>query len=333
MSDPVCDTQLRTTTATATAASTANDGRPALIQLLTDAKALELDQVTRLFLVITWACEEAARAGTLEAASLDHICTLADTPFPSEILTVLNAARPWDITALCAIMAAHCPAAQTSPFTTQGALVTLEGGDGSGKTSQVQAVATLLRQQGHSVVTTRALGGAPGAGSLALRAFILNPDFVWDSIAEGFLTASIFREGLAKVIVPALQQDQIVICDRLLDTLQIYVCDEAAGLTAPIYETLFDLMVADIAPQLRPHLTFLLDISYEEGLRRRTARDGSRPDRNEAKSPDFHRGVFARYRQLAARTPRITTIDAAKPFDTVTQTIATHTHTWITQHA
>lgn len=297
------------------------DGRAALAALLAEAPALGLEQVTRQFLALAWACEEAAQTGGVNADRFDEICTNADIQLMPELSALISRPQPWDLDKLCTLLESTSLTDHQAHTQITGALITLEGGDGSGKTSQTLAVAEALRQRGHAVVTTRALGGAPG-GSLVLREFILNPDYVWNSVAEGFLTTSILREGLAKVIAPALAEGKFVVCDRLLDTLQVYLCDPSVGLTAAIYERLFDYMVADLAPNLRPHLTFLLDITFDEAMRRRHSRDGGRPDRNEGKTPDFHRTVFATYRQVAATSPRMIRIDAEQPFETLTTRLA-----------
>lgn len=190
-----------------------------------------------------------------------------------------------------------------------GRFISLEGGDGSGKTTQAKALAAMLGAK-----ATRALGGGETQAGLALRDLILDPDYRWTPMAEALLTISIYRETLVHSILPALAAGEWVVCDRWLDTILVFVRDEKAGVTLPVLRRLYKNLAGD----LRLDLTFLLDLPFDEAVKRRTARQTGRVDRNEDKGEPFHRWVFDELR----RTPSLVHVDALKPVEAITAEMA-----------
>ncbi|APG26798.1 dTMP kinase [Syntrophotalea acetylenivorans] len=187
--------------------------------------------------------------------------------------------------------------------------ITFEGIEGSGKTTQIAKVAELLRGQGYNVVTTREPGGCPISN--AIREILLNPaNDALENRAELLLYAAARAQHVAEVIQPALKQGQIVLCDRYTDATLAYQ-GYGRGLDLDLIEELNTLASGDC----RPHLTLLLDMPHETGLKRALERNDTQnmcdEGRFEQESLDFHKRVREGYLFLAQKDPqRMQVIDA-----------------------
>ncbi|MDA2806987.1 dTMP kinase [Nocardiopsis suaedae] len=193
-----------------------------------------------------------------------------------------------------------------------GTFVVLEGGEGAGKSTQVQQLSVWLREEGFEVVTTR----EPGATKLGmrLRALLLDKEQTGMSPrAEALLYASDRADHVHQVILPALRRGAIVISDRYVDSTLAY---QGAGRELPAEEI---ARVNDWATGgLVPRLTVLLDLPAEDGL----SRLGGGTDRIEAESGDFHDRVRRGFRELADRAPeRYLVVDARESQEGVTREI------------
>ena len=171
--------------------------------------------------------------------------------------------------------------------------ITLEGGDGVGKSTQARLLAEALRRDGHEVLLTREPGGTPGAE--ALRALLLSPEHDWCDLTEILLHFAARSEHVTRVIRPALDAGLIVVCDRFTDSTLAYQGYGAGGDPAVI--AALSGMIA-----LRPRLTLVLEVPPEVAALRRAARGGA-GDRYEALGADFHRRVVAGFRAIAAAEP------------------------------
>ncbi|HEX3272224.1 MAG TPA: dTMP kinase [Ktedonobacterales bacterium] len=210
--------------------------------------------------------------------------------------------------------------------------ITFEGGEGSGKSSQVALLAERLRSDGRAVRTTREPGGTPFAG--AIRALLLHPEESLRALCEGGLAthdepaepmlpiteALLFSAARAQHVARMrewLAAGEIVICDRYADTTRAYQ-GVARGLDMETIDTLERLATDG----LRPDLTFLLDLPVEVGqARRRNMTDG---DWNwlDAETVAFHERVRAAYLALAAAEPkRWVVLDATQLPDTLAESI------------
>ncbi len=173
-----------------------------------------------------------------------------------------------------------------------GVFVVFEGGEGAGKSTQVQRLAALLEARGHEVVVTREPGATPVGKKI--RALLLDPATQLDPRAESLLYAADRAQHVATVVQPALDRGAVVISDRYVDSSLAY---QGAGRALETDE------VADLSrwatQGLRPDLTLLLDIDPAVGLARAT---GS-PDRIEQESLDFHKAVRRGFLALAAAAP------------------------------
>ncbi|MCL6450965.1 MAG: dTMP kinase [Acetobacteraceae bacterium] len=174
--------------------------------------------------------------------------------------------------------------------------ITLEGIDGSGKSTQFVMLVKSLEAQGVPVVGSREPGGTP-AGEL-LRGLLLDPATSLSAPAEALLYAAARAENVARVILPALLAGRVVVCDRFVDSSLAY---QGRGLGLDLE---WVRQVNRGAVQgLRPGLTLLFDIDPAQDLRRSDAGPAFTPDRIEARGEEFRRRVRRGYLELAAAEP------------------------------
>jgi dTMP kinase len=182
-----------------------------------------------------------------------------------------------------------------------GRFITLEGGEGAGKSTQARRLADALAAGGLPVLRTREPGGAPGAE--AVRRVLLGSG-PWDGVAECMLHFAARREHVARSIRPALAAGIWVVSDRFADSTLAYQC---FGQGVP--RAAFDALARVALEGLRPDLTLVLEIDPEEGLTRAAARGDT--NRYEAMDEAFHGRVRAGFRAIAAAEPdRCAIIDA-----------------------
>lgn len=189
-----------------------------------------------------------------------------------------------------------------------GLFIAFEGGEGAGKSTQVQRLAQALRSQGHEVVTTFEPGDTPVGRQL--RAILLGHDTgPLDPRTEALLYAADRAEHVASVVRPALERGAVCLTDRYLDSSVAY---QGAGRVLDPDEV--EHLSRWATGGLLPALTVLLDIDPEVGLTRFDAP----ADRLEAEPLAFHRRVREHFLALAARAPqRYLVLDAARPVDEV----------------
>jgi dTMP kinase len=192
-------------------------------------------------------------------------------------------------------------------------LISLEGGEGAGKSTQVRRLAAALEGRGLSVVTTREPGGSEGAE--AVRALLMQGDQRrWGPRAEALLFAAARADHVEKVIAPALAEGRWVVCDRFLDSTRAY--QGASGIGDDAILTLHGFG----SDGLLPDRTFLLTIPPARGVARATLRDGERADRFVARDASFHQAVAAAFDRIAAAEPaRVRRVDGDRGAEAVTQ--------------
>ena len=197
----------------------------------------------------------------------------------------------------------------------KGKFITVEGIEGVGKTTNIDFIHQQLQAAGRDVVLTREPGGTPLAE--AIRGLLLDPAYTgMDSTCELQLMFAARAEHLAKVVWPALQQGQWVLCDRFTDATYAYQ-GGGRGIDSDVIARLEELVQGDF----RPDLTLLLDVPVEIGL----ARAGKRGalDRFEQEKVDFFQRVRNAYLEMAQRSPdRYRVIDASLPLNEVQNQIA-----------
>jgi dTMP kinase len=195
----------------------------------------------------------------------------------------------------------------------RGRFISFEGGEGSGKSTQIRKLAERLDAAKLRAIVTREPGGSPGAEiirHLVLSGMgkLLGPD------AETLLFAAARDDHVRTVIEPALSRGLWVLCDRFFDSTRAY-----QGRLGQVSPGVLNAMQRVTIGDLKPDLTLILDIPVEVGLQRAAARRGSgAPDRFEAEDIKFHQDLRDAYKQIAAEDPRrCELIDANADADTV----------------
>lgn len=193
----------------------------------------------------------------------------------------------------------------------KGRFITLEGGEGVGKTTQLHALADALRARGLSVVTTREPGGSEGAE--AIRALLLQGgEERWSASAEALLFAAARTDLVDKRIRPALLAGSWVISDRFVDSSLAYQ-GGAGGLGIEAVRAINAFGVGDTFPDR----TLLL--LHPEGSARARARDGKDSDRIGGRPAEYHQAVEQAFRSIAAAEPgRVRPVDASGSPEEVT---------------
>jgi len=197
--------------------------------------------------------------------------------------------------------ASHPPVGH-NPLSVPGRFITLEGGEGAGKSTQARLLADALRAEGRQVLLTREPGGAPGAERL--RELLLSGEIDWSLPAEILLHFAARAEHVEKTIRPALAAGIWVVCDRFYDSTMVYQGYALGGDRAAI---------ATLARQinLRPDLTLILDVDVPTAVKRMQAR-GTAADRYERLGEAFFTRVRDGFLAVAAADPdRCLLLDAS----------------------
>lgn len=203
----------------------------------------------------------------------------------------------------------------------RGRFITLEGLDGAGKSTSLEAVQQFLADRGVDVLVTREPGGTPFAERVRGLLLGVHEETV-DPIAETLLLFAARAQHVGAVIEPALARGQWVVSDRFTDATRAYQ-GGGRGVDGQAIEALAGL----VHPGLEPDLTFYLDVPVDQARRRIGGRDllaaaeAPHLDRFERERADFHERVRAAYRALARSDKRVRAIDASRPEDDVARRI------------
>lgn len=192
----------------------------------------------------------------------------------------------------------------------EGIFITMEGPDGSGKTTQIEMLKTYLESKGYDIVITREPGGT--VISEAIRAIILNKEYQEMShMTELLLYASARAQLVNQVIKPALAEGKAVICDRFVESSAVYQGIGRGLGVSTVYEV-NNYALGDV----KPRLTIFMDIDADEGIKRKE--NQTELDRMEMEDLSFHKRVVEGYRQLAQLYPeRIFPVDATLPIEEI----------------
>ncbi|HEV3178701.1 MAG TPA: dTMP kinase [Stellaceae bacterium] len=193
--------------------------------------------------------------------------------------------------------------------------MTLEGGEGAGKSTHAELLVEALRQAGQAALRTREPGGAPGAEEIR-QLLVQGPPKRWDAESEALLMVAARRNHLVETVWPALDRGDWVICDRFVDSTLAYQ-GYGRGLPREALAYLHSL----IAGNFKPDLTLILDLPVEIGLSRAAKRaDGA--TRFEQMGRDFHERLRQGFQEIAQAEPqRCVLIDATAAIAAVQQTI------------
>ncbi|HEY1448727.1 MAG TPA: dTMP kinase [Caulobacteraceae bacterium] len=192
-----------------------------------------------------------------------------------------------------------------------GHFITLEGGEGAGKSTQAARLTARLIAEGRPAIATREPGGSTGAE--AIRALLVNGAADrWSASAETLLMYAARLDHLERTIAPALAAGTSVVCDRFADSTRAY-----QGVVGGASGTLIDALEKEMRGLCWPDLTLIFDLDAETGLARAATRAGEET-RFEAKGLAFHQQLRAAFLAIAAAEPeRCVVIDASAAEDTV----------------
>lgn len=202
----------------------------------------------------------------------------------------------------------------------RGKFISLEGGEGAGKSTQVRRLAAALEERGLHVVVTREPGGSEGAE--AIRALLMQGEVTrWSPHAEALLFAAARADHVERLIRPAVEAGSWVICDRYIDSTRAYQgtqgIDDAAILALHGFGS----------KGLLPDRTYFLELSPGAGAARAGARDGDATDRFGMRASDFHAGVATIFARIAdTESDRVRRIDASGDPDSVTRALISDLH-------
>lgn len=191
--------------------------------------------------------------------------------------------------------------------------ITFEGGEGSGKSTQIRRLAARLQDVGRELLITREPGGTPEAE--AVRALLVSGDVArWTAKSEALLNYAAREQHLEQVIRPALVDGRTVLCDRFMDSTRAY-----QGYAGGCDFGFIDALEKAIVGATRPNLTVVLDLDPAIGLARAKARgDAVAEDRYERKGLAFHQKLREGFLDILRREPkRCRLVDASQEVDTV----------------
>jgi len=198
----------------------------------------------------------------------------------------------------------------------QGRFITFEGGEGSGKSTQIRRLSAALEKRAIPHIVTREPGGSPGAEEI--RALVLKGDPArWNPLTEALLFYAARADHTERTIKPALAEGQWVICDRYSDSSYAYQ-GGGRGLARETVRRIEAIAINDF----KPDLTLILDMPVDIGLKRSIGRQGNSETRFEEMDITFHERMRKTFLDIAKRAPdRCVVIDANQDIDSVEQAV------------
>src|SRR5215470_8449571 len=199
----------------------------------------------------------------------------------------------------------------------RGRFITLEGGEGAGKSTQAERLAARLRELAVAVVVTREPGGSAGA-DIMRHVLLSGAAKPLGPVAETLLFAAARDDHVRATIAPALALGTWVVCDRFIDSTRVY-----QGVAGRVDPKLISGLERLTASDAMPDLTIILDLPAEIGLARAAQRRaGGQADRFETETTEFHTNLRQAFRRIAAAEPqRCVLIDATRPVEQVADDI------------
>jgi dTMP kinase len=196
----------------------------------------------------------------------------------------------------------------------KGLFITFEGGEGTGKSTQLKLLAERLNDR--DVVITREPGGTPQGE--VLRGLLVTGDVnTWTPVSEALLNSAARTEHVRMVIAPALARNAYVICDRFMDSTRAY-----QGVAGGVDKSLINALEREAVGRYRPNLTLVFDLDPERGLARAKARGTDSESRFERKGLAFHQKLRAAFLDIAEQDPaRCCVIDANKSIPEISEAV------------
>ncbi len=198
----------------------------------------------------------------------------------------------------------------------KGFLVTFEGGDGCGKSTQLKMFQDFLKKENVDFIVSREPGGTPLGEEI--RKILLNSNYNISSTTEFLLFSASRATHVEEIVKPALEEGKVVILDRFYDSSYTYQ-GYAGNLSIKDIENITEFAIQGT----KPDLTFLLDLSYDEAMKRKAKDEKlSHLDRMERKAKEYHDKVREGYLKLAKQNPdRIVVVDASKSVEEISNFI------------
>lgn len=196
----------------------------------------------------------------------------------------------------------------------KGLFITLEGIDGTGKSTQARMLASHLKAMGLGVIETREPGGSPGAEEIR-RLLVEGEPGRWSPKTETLLFNAARLDHVGRVVLPALERGDVVVCDRYVDSTRAYQTQKGAEARAMV-----ELIHKEVVG-LNPDLTFIIDLDPEVAVARAAGR-GGKETRFEKKGIEFQRHLRATYLDIAEKeSRRCMVIDGNQTIEAVSQDI------------
>lgn len=200
----------------------------------------------------------------------------------------------------------------------KGKFITLEGGEGTGKSTQIDFLIQFLKSKHIDVIATREPGGSEGA-ELIRDLLVKGEVHRWDAVTEALLMSAARHDHLVDLIIPALKEGKWVLCDRFCDSTLAYQ-GYGHGVAIPELENLNRLTCNGVMPDI----TFIFDLDAREGLER-ARRRGTDEDRFERMDVEFHERIREGYRRLAQTDlNRYIIVDASKDRNSIAKQLEEH---------
>jgi dTMP kinase len=197
-----------------------------------------------------------------------------------------------------------------------GLFISIEGLDGSGKSTQMQGIKTYFEDKNIETVVFREPGGTQ-IGEKIRHILLDEKNIEMDKVSEMLLFAASRSQNVAENILPALEEGKVVICDRFIDSSVAY---QGYGRELNVDEV-YNVNLAAVRHRL-PDITFFLDKNPEDSLRRR--KEATKADRLESEKLEFHKRVYKGYMELCNKYPeRIIRLDAEDSIDAINKKIVT----------
>ena len=193
----------------------------------------------------------------------------------------------------------------------QGLLITFEGGEGTGKSTQSKLLYDYLKSKTTDVILTREPGGC--AESENIRNLLVKGNInKWDPITESLLHNAARREHIKNIIKPALLKNKIVICDRYIDSTMAY-----QGIGQGVNSNFLNILSKEITENIVANITFIFDIDSDISLKRAKKRDKNTNNRYENFDLSFHKNIRNYFKSLINTNKRYILIDASNSIEEI----------------
>ena len=199
----------------------------------------------------------------------------------------------------------------------KGQFITFEGGEGAGKTTQIDLLKSYLLSKNYNVISTREPGGT-NEGEILRKSLVSGVKDTWDPFSEALIFNALRRQHINKVIIPSLNENKIVLCDRFIDSTIVY-----QGFVGSIEKSILKNLHKKFCYNLYPDITFFIELDPELGLIRSNNRINNKNEsRFESFGIDYHKKISIGFNQLWKKnSKRIIKIDGNQEIEKISKDI------------